>query len=45
MDDDDTHLSATEARAGQTRHSVRYILGISLVAIVVIFAILLIMYR
>jgi len=42
MDDDETHLSATEARGGQTTHTVRYVLGISLAAIILIFAIILI---
>jgi uncharacterized membrane protein affecting hemolysin expression len=45
MDDKQTHLSATEARGGQKTNTVRYVLGISLVAIVVLLAILLISYR
>jgi predicted secreted protein len=39
------HLSGTEASAGQKTNTVRYILGISLAAIVIIFLILLILYR
>ena len=45
MDEDQTHLSATEARGGQKTNTVRYVLGISLAAIVVIFAILLFINR
>lgn len=45
MDEDQTHLSATEARGGQKTNTVRYVLGISLVAIIVIFAILLFINR
>jgi hypothetical protein len=43
--DDRERLSATEARAGQKSNTVRYVLGISLAAIVIIFAILLIINR
>jgi hypothetical protein len=35
------HLTKTEARAGTTPHMTRYILSISLVLIVIIFAIIL----
>jgi hypothetical protein len=45
MDERKPHLSGTEARAGQKTNTVRYILGISLAAIVVIFAIILILNR
>ncbi|WP_298687181.1 hypothetical protein [uncultured Sphingomonas sp.] len=45
MDDKQTHLSATEARGGQKTNTVRYVLGISLAAIIVIFAILLFINR
>ncbi len=38
---DKVELTTNEARAGSTPHMTRYILGISLVLIVVIFAILL----
>ncbi len=45
MDDNQTHLSATEARGGQKANTVRYVLGISLVAIIIIFAALLLINR
>lgn len=45
MDENETHLSATEARGGQKTNTVRYVLGISLAAIIIIFAILLFSYR
>jgi hypothetical protein len=41
-DDDKIEISKTDARAGSTPHVTRYVLGISLAAIVVIFAVLLI---
>ncbi len=34
------HLSGTEARAGSSEHVVRYVLGISLVAVVVLFVVI-----
>ncbi|WP_199743104.1 hypothetical protein [Sphingomonas ginsenosidivorax] len=34
------HVSTDEARAGATPHMTRYILGISLVLVIVIFAVL-----
>ena len=43
--DKDIHLNKTEARAGVTPHVTRYVLTISLVAIVIIFAILLLAWR
>ena len=45
MAQDEPHLSQTEASAGEKRGTMRYILGASLVGIVVVFAILLIIYR
>jgi hypothetical protein len=45
MAEDEQHLSATDASAGRKTNVVRYILGISLTAIVIIFAILLILNR
>ncbi len=39
--DEQTHISGEEARAGATPHMTRYILGISLVLVIVIFAFLL----
>jgi hypothetical protein len=38
--DDTVHLSTTEARAGATPGMTRYILGVSLVLVIVIFAFL-----
>jgi hypothetical protein len=35
------HLTTTEARAGATPHVARYVLGIGLVLVVVIFAVIL----
>jgi hypothetical protein len=40
MVDDPTHLSKTDARAGTTPGVTRYVLGISLVLVIVIFAFL-----
>lgn len=37
------HISTQDARAGATPHMTRYILGISLVAIIVIFAVFLLL--
>lgn len=45
MDKSGPHLSATEARAGRSAHVVRYVLAISLTAIVVVFAIMLMLNR
>jgi hypothetical protein len=41
VDEDRTHLNANRARAGTTPGMTRYILGVSLVLIIVIFAIIL----
>jgi hypothetical protein len=41
MDEGETHISTTEARAGTTPHMTRYILPISLVLVLIIFAIIL----
>jgi hypothetical protein len=43
--EEEPHLSGTEARGGQKTGVMRYVLGISLAVIVVIFAILLIFNR
>ncbi len=43
--DDETHLTKTEARGGAAPGVMRYVLGISLVAIVAIFAIILFVWR
>jgi hypothetical protein len=45
MAQDEPHLSETEASAGKKTGAMRYVLAISLVAIVVIFATLLIINR
>jgi hypothetical protein len=45
MAEDEPHVSSTDASAGHKANVVRYILGISLAAIVIIFAILLILNR
>jgi predicted secreted protein len=45
MAENEPHLSGTDASAGRKTNVVRYILGVSLAAIVIIFAILLIMNR
>jgi uncharacterized integral membrane protein len=42
MAEDEPHLSETEASAGEKRGTMRYVLIISLLVIVVLFAILLI---
>jgi len=38
--DDKIHMSGTNARSGASTHMTRYILGISLVLVVVVFAFL-----
>ncbi len=43
--DDPTHVTKTQARAGTTPHMTRYILPISLGMVVVIFGILLLLWR
>ena len=35
------HLNTTEARAGSTPHMTRYVLGIGLILVIVLFAIIL----
>lgn len=45
MDEGEPHLSKTEARAGTTPHMTRKILPISIILVVIIFAILLIVWR
>jgi hypothetical protein len=42
LNDKPTHETATEARAGSTPGVVRYVLGISLALVVVLFALVLI---
>lgn len=43
--DDRTHVTKTEARGGTTPHMTRYILPISVALVVIIFAILLLVWR
>ena len=45
MTDAPEHLTKTEARAGATPHVTRYVLGIGLVLVVVIFAVVLFVAR
>ena len=42
-DDAPEHLTTTEARAGATPHVTRYVLGVGLVLVVVIFAVILLL--
>jgi hypothetical protein len=44
MDQEEQHISTTEARAGATPHMTRYVLGIGLVMIVLLFALLLLVW-
>ena len=44
-DNEDTHLTPTEARGGSSNHVTRYVLPISLVLVVIIFIALLVIYR
>jgi hypothetical protein len=43
--DDRTHVTKTEARGGTTPHMTRYILPISIGLVVIIFALLLLLWR
>jgi hypothetical protein len=45
MDDSERHVGTTEARAGTTPHMTRYILPISLAMVVIIFALILFVWR
>ena len=45
MNDVQEHLTTTEARAGATPHVTRYVLGVGLVLVVVIFAVILFVAR
>ena len=38
MNDQPEHVTTTEARAGSTPHMTRYVLGIGLVLVIVLFA-------
>ena len=45
MTDGEEHVTMTEARAGTTPHVARYVLGVGLLLVVVIFAIILFVAR
>jgi len=45
MDDVLEHVTTTEARAGTTPHTMRYVLGVGLVLVIVIFAVILFVAR
>jgi hypothetical protein len=45
MDDGEQHIGKTEARGGTTPHMTRYILSISIVLIVLLFALILFIWR
>jgi hypothetical protein len=45
MDDREQHIGTTEARAGTTPHMTRYILPISLGLVVIVFVLLLFVWR
>jgi len=44
MDQQEQHISTTEARAGTTPHMTRYVLGVGLTLIVLLFALLLLVW-
>ena len=45
MDDGEKHISTTEARAGTTPHVTRYVLGYGLALVVILFALILFVWR
>ena len=45
MAEEEPHLTRTEARGGSSTHTTRYVLPISLALIVILFAVLLIVWR
>lgn len=45
MDEGEPHINTTRARAGTTPHMTRYILSISLALVVIVFALLLLLWR
>ena len=45
MADDGQHLNTTEARGGETPGVMRYVLGISLATIIILFAVVLLIWR
>jgi hypothetical protein len=44
-DDEDIHLSRRQARGGASTHVTRYVLPISLVLVVILFAVVLFVWR
>ena len=42
---EEIHLTRTEARAGSSNHVTRYVLSISLALVVILFAIILVVWR
>lgn len=44
-DNEEIHVDGEDARAGATPHVTRYVLGVSLVVIIVIFSVLLLMFK
>ncbi|HEV2748382.1 MAG TPA: hypothetical protein VGW34_13925 [Allosphingosinicella sp.] len=45
MDESERHIGKTEARAGTTPHMTRYILSVSIILVVVLFALILFVWR
>ncbi|WP_420141626.1 hypothetical protein [Sphingomonas sp.] len=45
MADEETNLSRTEARAGSSNHMTRYILPISLILVIILFVLILYIWR
>ena len=45
MDEGEQHIGKTEARAGTTPHVTRYVLGVSIVLVVILFALILFVWR
>ena len=45
MEEGEQHIGKTEARAGTTPHMTRYVLSVSIVLVVVLFALILFVWR
>jgi hypothetical protein len=45
MADEETHLTRTEARAGSSNHMTRYILPASLAMVIVLFVVIVLIWR
>jgi hypothetical protein len=45
MDEGEKHISTTEARAGATPHMTRYALGYGLALVIILFALILLVWR